>query len=101
MTARKAVLGFVATLAMASLALPAAAETDERSGKTPEELAIEGMDRLMRALELLIQSIPQYEAPFVDENGDIIIRRRHPRGEPEPRDPTEPPEPAPPGGTST
>jgi hypothetical protein len=96
MTARKAVLGFVAMLAAGTIALPAAAETDERNGKTPEELAIEGMDRLMRALELLIQSIPQYEAPFVDENGDIIIRRRHPENLPTPEV-----KPTPPGGIST
>jgi hypothetical protein len=31
----------------------------------------------MQALELFIQQLPQYEAPVMDENGDIIIRRRH------------------------
>ena len=34
--------------------------------------------RLLRALEGLMMSIPQYEAPEVLENGDIIIRRKRP-----------------------
>lgn len=35
-------------------------------------------------MELLLDSIPQYEAPEITENGDIIIRRR--------RDTEDPPE---------
>lgn len=42
-----------------------------------EAFARQGMERLMQALDLLVGSIPQYELPFVDDNGDIIIRRRH------------------------
>ncbi len=33
------------------------------------------MKTILNALELLLKSIPQYEAPEVLENGDIIIRR--------------------------
>lgn len=43
-----------------------------------EEMAREGMERIMRALEMLMESIPQYELPEVKENGDIIIRRKRP-----------------------
>jgi hypothetical protein len=32
--------------------------------------------RLMRALEAFIDMIPQYEMPEINENGDIIIRRK-------------------------
>ncbi len=32
----------------------------------------------MRALEALIDSIPQYEMPEINEHGDIIIRRKRP-----------------------
>jgi hypothetical protein len=98
MNARKAMLGFLVALVLAGPAAPAVAQTDERGQKTPDELAIEGIDRLMRALELLIQSIPQFEAPIINENGDIIIRRRHPEPKPEPN---QAPTPAPPGGVST
>lgn len=98
MSIRNATLGLMAALLLAGVPMPAVAQTDERGDKTPEELAIEGIDRLMRALELMIQSIPQFEAPIINENGDIIIRRRHP--EPKPA-PDEAPAPAPPGGIST
>ena len=61
---------------------PSAAQTEDRP---PEELAIEGIERLMQALEAFIHSIPQYEAPEINEEGDIIIRRKRPsESEPEP-----------------
>lgn len=59
------------------LAGPPALEAAEPSEEeTPELLAREGMERLMQALELFIDMIPQYEAPELRENGDIIIRRK-------------------------
>ncbi len=53
-----------------------------------EEMAKEAIEQLMRALELMIESIPQYELPEINEDGDIIIRRKHRKeretpGEPE------------------
>ena len=56
----------------------------ERAG----EMAKEAIEQLMRALELMIESIPQYELPEVNEDGDIIIRRKRRKeretpGEPE------------------
>ena len=41
-------------------------------------MAREGMERILRALNMLMDSIPQYELPEVKENGDIIIRRKNP-----------------------
>lgn len=53
----------------------------DQSEDQAERLALEGMEKLFRALELFIDSIPQYEVPEVTENGDIIIRRkRRPEG---------------------
>ncbi len=52
-----------------------AAEVEEED---PKELAREGMERMLRAIELMIEMIPQYEMPEVLENGDIIIRRKNP-----------------------
>jgi len=43
-----------------------------------ETVVREGVERLMRALDLLIGSIPQFEAPEINEDGDIIIRRKRP-----------------------
>ena len=65
--------------------------------QTPEELAIEGMDSLMRALELLILQIPQYEMPEINDRGDIIIRRKNP---PQPKAPEEQEEPLPEGDST-
>ncbi len=36
---------------------------------------LEGLDELMQGMDDLLQSIPRYEAPIIDDNGDIIIRR--------------------------
>ena len=46
--------------------------------KEAEELAREALDKLMKAMGALIQSIPQYEMPETLPNGDIIIRRKRP-----------------------
>lgn len=56
-----------------SMAGPASAQSND---STPEELAVEGIAKLMDALGVFIQSIPQYEMPEMNENGDIIIRRK-------------------------
>ncbi len=67
-----------ATVAAVCLAGVAPGVAQERSQRErAEEFARQGMERLMQALDLLIQSIPQYELPVINENGDIIIRRRH------------------------
>jgi hypothetical protein len=59
-----------------------AAEHNE--GGRAEDMAREAIEQLMRALELMIDSIPQYELPEIDDNGDIIIRRKRRAPRPEP-----------------
>ena len=68
---RKAALALVV---MAATAMPAAAEKND----DPMRLAEEGLNKMVRALESMIRSIPQYEKPEINENGDIIIRRKRP-----------------------
>ena len=46
--------------------------------KDPQTLATQGIQQLIRAMELMLLAIPQFEAPVINENGDIIIRRKHP-----------------------
>ena len=41
-----------------------------------EEFAREGLETMMRMLGTIVDNIPQYEMPEVNENGDIIIRRK-------------------------
>lgn len=57
----------------------APAEPQDAPDGSPSEMAREGLEQMLRALRLLVQSIPQYELPEVLENGDIIIRRKHPQ----------------------
>jgi hypothetical protein len=56
----------------------------------PGELARDGIQRLMQALEAFIDMIPQYEMPEINENGDIIIRRKR-EASPAPQDEEEEP----------
>jgi len=55
--------------------VPALADEPSRE-ESPSDLAREGVENLMRALNALIEMIPQYELPELNENGDIIIRRK-------------------------
>ena len=65
-----------------------AAEGDQRG--RAEDMAREAIEQLMRALELMIDSIPQYEMPEIEENGDIIIRRKQRTPRPDPGEPGAP-----------
>ena len=69
------VLGLSACLLLAGA--PTAWAQEE---KDPSELARESVELMMRSLNLLIESIPQYELPEINEEGDIIIRRKRNSG---------------------
>lgn len=58
----------------------------ESGEETPSELAKEGLDRMLRAIELMIEMIPQYDLPEVLPNGDILIRRKNPSSPDSPED---------------
>ncbi len=51
--------------------------SDPDPGLDPGDMARDGIAQLMRALEAFIDMIPQYEMPEINEQGDIIIRRKH------------------------
>lgn len=52
--------------------------------QSPEAMVRDGLDKVMAAISLFVESIPMYEPPEVLPNGDIIIRRVHPdNGEPD------------------
>ncbi len=74
---------------------PAPAAQAQPSVEEAEKAIKEGGRRILRALEALMMSIPQYETPEVLENGDIIIRRK--RRDPSETPPAEPGEPTAPG----
>ena len=88
-------VGMKAILLIAALVLagPAAdaAELPPAMERAERELR-EGLEKVLRAFEGFVKSIPVYEAPYMDDNGDIIIRRMPPT--PEKRDRVEPDEPS-------
>ena len=49
--------------------------------KSAEQLARLALEQMLKAFEQLLRSIPQYAMPEILDNGDIIIRRIHPRGD--------------------
>ena len=67
------------TIGMAGLLLCAGqvARADDQSNDWQRQFQfrLEGLDRLMQGMDDLLQSIPRYQPPIIDENGDIIIRR--------------------------
>ena len=62
----------------------------EQEQQNPGAMALEGAQRLMNALESILQMIPQYGMPEIRENGDIVIPRRDESGDEE-KDPEQPP----------
>lgn len=95
---------FLTTALMAMLATPALASDDrlsddrlsderlsddaEELGREMEKSARDAARSMLGVLQLFMSRIPQYQAPEVLENGDIIIRRK--RGSPS--EPPRPPE---------
>lgn len=68
--------------ALGLLAAPiAAANADsiQKDTAEAERLAGEALAKMMRALDLLITTVPRYAAPEILPNGDIIIRRLDPQ----------------------
>ncbi|OEJ68092.1 hypothetical protein [Magnetovibrio blakemorei] len=70
----------LAVLGLLISAQPAHADTMDIPGvdsqSSPKEL-LEGASRMMlQALELMIKAVPQYAAPVILPNGDILIRRK-------------------------
>jgi hypothetical protein len=72
--------------ALSILAAPVAgASADSLQDNTAEaeRLASEALADMMKALDLLIMTVPRYAAPEILPNGDIIIRRLDPQEEDE------------------
>ena len=54
-------------------------QTSPSQKEVPERMIEDGMRMILSAIELILQSIPEYQAPEILENGDIIIRRVQPK----------------------
>ena len=67
--------------ALCLLAAPiSAANADSLQENTAEaeRLAAEALSKMMKALDMLMTTVPRYAAPEILPNGDIIIRRLDP-----------------------
>ena len=79
----------VATIAILMAAGPTQAQkpTPQDNIQEHAEKALkEGVQTILRALETMFKSVPQYEMPEVLDNGDIIIRRKKPKATKTPDD---------------
>jgi hypothetical protein len=85
--AHRFVLASALTVALAG---PAFAQETAPTTDDAQKMAVEGLSKLLDALDLFVKSVPQYSAPEVLPNGDIILRRLNPE-----QTPTKPKTPAP------
>jgi hypothetical protein len=87
MRAARAFAGWTVLAAALSGLSAAHAQEIERDPGAAEQLVGEGLAKMLQALDLLLKTVPQYAAPEVQPNGDIIIRRLHPEEDMAPDDP--------------
>jgi len=77
---RMVIATFVGALAIAALASSASAQSQsDKQWQRAEDTIREGAEKIVRGLEQMIRSLPQYDMPEVQPNGDIVIRRRPPK----------------------
>jgi hypothetical protein len=74
----------IAALMLLAPAAGRAAEPAEPSSGFAEdmqraaELMRQGLNKALGSVETLLRAVPRYELPQMDENGDIVIRRKRP-----------------------
>ncbi len=66
-----------ATLAALPATTPARAQTaaDPTKVEQAQKMMLDGLQRFMQGMMALVDTIPQYHAPEILPNGDIVIRR--------------------------
>jgi len=57
---------------------PTFAETGRPSEPSATELTMEGLEKLMRGIQRMVEDLPRYDLPEITSNGDIILRRIDP-----------------------
>src|SRR4051812_5590386 len=80
----------LATVIAVAGTAPAALAQDSTLNNAQQE-AVEGLSKLLNALDMFVKAVPQFEAPEVLPNGDIILRRIHPEQKPDQNRAPEPP----------
>jgi hypothetical protein len=74
-------------IALGACAVLASAPVSAQSPGTPgvqepsgTQLTLEGLEKLMQGLQRMVEELPRYNLPEINENGDIIVRRIDPHG---------------------
>jgi hypothetical protein len=76
----------ILAVAIAAAGAPAV-QAQDSSLEGAQQEAVEGLSKLLNALGMFVKSVPQFSAPEMLPNGDIIIRRIHPDQAPTPETP--------------
>lgn len=79
---RLCITACVAIAAAGVVPAACAQSSEDKQRERAESTIREGAETILRGIEQLLRSIPQYDAPEVMENGDIVIRRRPPKDVP-------------------
>ncbi len=80
-------LRIAVTLVLGLTAFGTAPALAQDTMENAQRQAVEGIGKLLDALQLFVKSVPQFSAPEVLPNGDIIIRRVKPQETPAPEKP--------------
>ena len=78
---KAALLALVLAVAVPAAPILSVSSAWAAEDNSAEELARLALEQMLKAFEQLLRSIPQYAMPEILDNGDIIIRRIHPRGD--------------------
>lgn len=78
-TPRALALGLALVITAPVLAEDDAPPADKDQIEAIERTVRDALSAVLRKLQDMIETIPKYEAPEILDNGDIIIRRIHPK----------------------
>jgi hypothetical protein len=62
---------------------PGGQHPDNQREPSGTQLTLEGLEKLLLGLQRMVEDLPRYNLPEINENGDIILRRIDPNKKPE------------------
>ena len=79
---RQTLFGLLVATSMVFGPLALAHEPQQPEMETPRGMLEDATRQILKAFEMMLKALPQYEAPEILKNGDIIIRRKRPEPTP-------------------
>jgi len=80
---RPIVIALSACAILASAPVLAQSPGNHNQEPSGTQLTLEGLSKLMLGLQRMVEELPRYNLPEINENGDIIVRRIDPHAKPE------------------